>query len=232
MAPKIPSTIQCNSPEDLDRELRPIREILALEETEETWDKISNGILLLTAVVKGGACSFPKDLVASIKLLSRPINRSILSERSRLSGTAVDLIAELATGLQHTFEPLLPLFLPQLLALATRSSKLSISRAKICILAVLENTQLPSILGHLHVAVTDKSVSLRIVATESVLACMNCFNPPDLETQARAEDIEAVIRTTARDANADVRRGSRKIFEAYKILLPGRVDAYVSTHVS
>jgi len=75
--------------------------------------------------------------------------------------------------------------------------------------------------------VSDKSLSLRLIATELVLACMNCFNPPDLETVQRAEDIEGVIRTTATDASAEVRKCSRNVFEAYKILLPGRLDKCV-----
>lgn len=56
---------------------------------------------------------------------------------------------------------------------------------------------------------------------------MNCFNPPDLEKDARARDIEAVIRATARDAQAEIRAVSKKIFEAYKLLLPNRIDRYV-----
>jgi hypothetical protein len=39
--------------------------------------------------------------------------------------------------------------------------------------------------------------------------------------------VEDVIRATARDASADVRKLSRKVFEAYKALLPERVDKYV-----
>ena len=56
------------------------------------------------------------------------------------------------------------------------------------------------------------------------MACLNCYNPPDLEVPARAEDVEAVIKATARDSSADVRKSSRKVFEAYKILLPTRVN--------
>jgi hypothetical protein len=58
---------------------------------------------------------------------------------------------------------------------------------------------------------------------------MNCFNPPDLEKEGRAQDIESAIRLAARDASADVRKISRKVFEAYKVLLPSRVDGYVHT---
>jgi hypothetical protein len=94
-------------------------------------------------------------------------------------------------------------------------------------LTIIETTQLPSILSYLLLSLQDKAMSMRLTAMESVLACLNCFNPPDIEKEARALDIENAIRATARDANADVRRTSRKVFEAYKVLLPGRVERYV-----
>lgn len=62
---------------------------------------------------------------------------------------------------------------------------------------------------------------------EAVLACMNCFNPPDLENEGRAQLIEMALRKTARDSSAEVRRVTRKVFDAYKVLLPGRVEKYV-----
>ena len=72
-------------------------------------------------------------------------------------------------------------------------------------------------------SVKDKSVSLRLAAAETLMLCMKSFNPPDLEKESRAREIEAVIRSTAVDASADVRKVSKKIFEAYKILLPNRL---------
>ena len=61
----------------------------------------------------------------------------------------------------------------------------------------------------------------------SMLLCLKSFNPPDLEKESRAKEIEATIRATAVDANADVRKVARKIFDAYKILLPRRVQRCV-----
>ena len=70
-------------------------------------------------------------------------------------------------------------------------------------------------------------MSLRLAAAEVMLLCLKSFNPPDLEKESRAKEIEATIRATAVDANADVRKVARKIFDAYKILLPRRVQRYV-----
>ncbi|EGO00202.1 hypothetical protein SERLA73DRAFT_26207, partial [Serpula lacrymans var. lacrymans S7.3] len=167
---------------------------------------------------------FPPELIAGLRSLSRPLTNSMNSERTRLSGTAIELIGAVATGLGSSFEPLLPLFLPTLLNLCTRANKVFTTRARSCILITIESTQLPSILPYLAESLGSKSVSLRLAAAESVLGCLNCFNPPDLEKESRARLVEEVIRATAKDASADVRKISKKVFEAYKTLMPSRVD--------
>ncbi|KDQ57562.1 hypothetical protein JAAARDRAFT_193867 [Jaapia argillacea MUCL 33604] len=228
MAPRIPTTIPCDSATTLEHELISIRSTLVLPETEESWDKIAGGVSRLIALCRGGACDFPTSLVSAIRELSRPLTTSLSSERSRLSGTAIDLVGVMAAGLSLSFEPLLPIFLPTILTLCTKPNKLAVTRARACLSTIIDSTRLPAILPFLLGAVKDKSASLRLTATESVLACMNCFNPPDLEREARARDIEAVIRTTATDASADVRKASRRVFEAYKIVLPLRVDQFTA----
>ena len=78
----------------------------------------------------------------------------------------------------------------------------------------------------------DKSVTLRLIATEGILACVNSLSPPELEKEARATAIEGAIRTTATDAAADVRKVARLVFDAYSVLLPARVPAYVSHYIT
>lgn len=92
---------------------------------------------------------------------------------------------------------------------------------------IIEHTRLPAIMPYLVDALRDKSVSLRLSAAEAVLACLNTFDPVDLAKDSRAREIETVIKATIKDANADVRQVSRKVFEAYNILVPDRVDAWV-----
>ncbi|KAL5485491.1 hypothetical protein ACEPAI_8133 [Sanghuangporus weigelae] len=228
MAPKIPSVISCSSPALLEYELSEVRAGLEIMETEDSWDKILNALLRLNAIVIGSAADYPSQLIAACKGFVRPLINSLTSERSRLSGAATDVLTSLVTHLQRTFEALIPHFVPTLLTLAARSNKIFIARAKACLLAIVENCQSPAILPLLRHAISDKSVALRLTVVDLVVACLNCFNPPDLEAPYRAEDIEVVIRATARDPNADIRKSSRKAFEAYKILFPSRVDAFVA----
>ncbi|KAG2150616.1 clasp N terminal-domain-containing protein [Suillus clintonianus] len=219
---------KCSSPAILNAELEAVRGKVSLEETEESWDKIEQGIVQLTQCCNNGGCDFATEMVAGIRSLSRPINHAMNSERSRLSGSTIELVNALLAGLGPSFEPLVSLFMPTLLGLCGRTNKVFTSRAKACILAVIENTQLPSILPYLAESLNQKSAFLRSVAAEGVLACLNCFNPPDIEKDTRARLIEDVIKLTARDASADVRRAGKMIFEAYKALLPDRVESFIA----
>ena len=205
-------------------ELERTRASLSLAETEETWDAISNALLRVIALSKGGACDFPTTLTSSIRSIYRAITSAAASERSRLSATALECMAALAVGLGPSFDPLVPLFIPALLSLCSRPNKVFISRAKATIQTIIDQTQLISLLPYFAGALRDKSVTLRLIAIESLLACVQSFNPPDLEKDSRARDVENAIRLTATDASADVRRVSRQVFDAYKILLPERVE--------
>ena len=167
-------------------------------------------------------------MVSGIRSVSRPLNSALNSERSRLSGAAVELLTVLATGLGSSFDPLVSHFVPTLLALCGRSNKVFTSRARACILAIVQHTRLPSLLPYLTDLANHKSVSPRLTAAEAILACLNCFNPPDLEKETRARVVEDFIKLTARDASADVRKASKEVFKAYKTLMPARVDRYVN----
>ncbi|RPD78590.1 hypothetical protein L226DRAFT_610474 [Lentinus tigrinus ALCF2SS1-7] len=227
MPPKAPLTsIECYTLSHLHDELASIQDALSVTETEETWDSIANALSRFAALCNGNANNYPDDLVATFRSLARPITSAINSERTRLSGTATDLVTTAVTALGSAFEPLIPHYLPTLFTLCTRTNKVFLNRAKACIAALVEYTQGPMIIHYAAEAIKDKSVSLRLAAAETLMLCMKSYNPPDLEKESRAKEIEAVIRSTAVDASADVRKVSKKIFEAYKILLPKRLRSF------
>ncbi|KAI0358606.1 hypothetical protein OH77DRAFT_1502451, partial [Trametes cingulata] len=227
MPAKAPITsIECASLSHLHNELASVQDALSCTETEDTWEAIARALSRFAALCNGNGATYPADLVAALRASSRPINSVLNSERTRLSGTATDFIATAVGALGRAFEPLVPHYLPTLLTLCTRANKVFVTRAKECIHAVIEHTQSPSILHYLAESVKDKSVSLRLASAEAVMLCLNSFNPPDLEKEQRAKEVEAIIRVSAVDANADVRKVARKVFDAYKILLPGRVQSF------
>ena len=179
----------------------------------------------LTELCSHGGCTWRAQMVAGMRSLSKQLNNSLKSERSRLSGSVIELLTVVSTGLGPAFDPLVSLFMPSLLGLCARTNKVSASWAKACITAIINHTKSPSILPHLAESVHHASGPLRLVAAEGVLACMNCFILPDNTTHL----IESVIKSASRDACEDVRTAGKKILEAYKALSPQRAGKLIST---
>ncbi|KAF8158481.1 clasp N terminal-domain-containing protein [Crassisporium funariophilum] len=214
---------------DVKYRLDNLRSDINQEETEDNWERITKAIVSFVAICeKGGYEAAPGEVVNALRNSHRQLTSAMNSERTRLCGAAIDLFISAAAGLGGDFEQLLTLFMPTLLALCGRTNKVVINRARTCIFTIIESTQLASVLPYFLQNLKDKSVGLRLVIAEGTLACLNSCNPPDLEKESRAREVEAIIRGTARDANADVRKVSRKIFECYKILLPGRVESFTA----
>ena len=68
---------------------------------------------------------------------------------------------------------------------------------------------------------------MRLAAAEAALACLNTCDPEELVKGVRQGEIESIIKATIQDPNGDIRKTSRKMFEAYTILNPDRIDTYV-----
>ncbi|KAF7793767.1 hypothetical protein EIP86_004888 [Pleurotus ostreatoroseus] len=223
-----PTSLRPLSPNTLEHEMIRIRDALAIKESEDSWDTIAKGVQALTNLVGRGADNIPHDILLTLRSLSHPINSAVLSERSRLSAAAVELLTTSATELGSAFDSLLPVFLPTLLSLCARTNKVFISRARTCIVAIIQSTQSPLILSYLCRSMKDKSNTLRLIIAECALACLNSFNPPDLQKEARSREIELLIKWAATDANAEVRKYGKQMYEAYQILLPERVESFTA----
>ncbi|KAJ3749197.1 clasp N-terminal domain-containing protein [Lentinula detonsa] len=195
-----------------------IRSDISLQETEDSWEKICRSILSFSQLIRASAGNSSQDII----IIARD---AMKSERTRLSGPATDLIATMASELGTDFEPLLHLFFPTLLLLCARTSKVVVGRARNCIMSIIETTQLVVVMSYLTQSIRDKSVSLRTVAAEGTLACLNSLNPPDLAKEERTKEIEGLIRVSIRDANAEVRKIGKQIYQAYELLLPIRAES-------
>ena len=62
---------------------------------------------------------------------------------------------------------------------------------------------------------------------EALLTYLGCLNRSEFRIRSYVDDIELIIRVASRDASADVRKTSKKVFEVYKTLSPSRIDEYV-----
>ena len=213
--------------QDLNYHFATIEEHLVLSESEDTWDKLTSAIMRLKSLSENGAAEFPSELTSLMRGVARPLINCVNSERSKLSGVSLELFASLAQSLQSSFAPLIPVFFPALLSQCMRSNKVFSARGKACVIEIIGSTRLPGILTYILSSVKDKSIAMRLAAAEAALACLNACDPEELVKGVRQGEIESIIKATIQDANGDIRKTSRKMFEAYTILNPDRIDTYV-----
>ncbi|KAL0071039.1 hypothetical protein AAF712_001597 [Marasmius tenuissimus] len=207
------------------QQLATLRPKITLPETEESWDNIARSVSSLTVLIRDG---MPDEIIDALREFSRNITNALRSERTRLCGPAMELISAVSSELGMSFEPLLPIYFPVLLNLCARTNKVIGNRARATVFSVIENTQLPAVIPYLFQNIKDKSTTLRLVAAESTITCLTGFDPAELQKESRSQDIEAIIKATSRDANADVRKAGKRAFNAYKVILPNRVEKFVT----
>lgn len=210
--------------QDLNYHFATVEEHLALPESEETWDKLALSLARLKSLSDNGAAEFPSEFTLLIRGVARPLINCLNSERSKLSGVSLELFASLSQSLQSSFAPLIPVFMPTLLSQCMRSNKVFSARGKACVIEIIGSTRLPGIITYVLNSVKDKSPIMRLAAAEAALACLNACDPEELVKGVRQGEIETIIKATIQDANGDIRKTSRKIFEAYTILNPDRID--------
>ena len=150
------------------------------------------------------------------------------SERTRLSAAALECITAIGPRIGLAFDPLVPLFIPHILRLSTRSNKVYVTRSQASMGLILNYCHIPSIMPQLLVACKEsKIVTGRAVAIDGILRCLNKWDWVQKDVRSKVGDVEEAIKITGRDKDAKIRQSSRKVFEAYKIMFPERVDEYV-----
>lgn len=147
----------------------------------------------------------------------------MLSERTKLSGTAADVVNSVAPRLAERFESLVPIIVPTLLQICARTNKVALARAKKCLLLIAKHCRLPSLLPLLREGARDKAQTLRIVAVECSLLLLESQESKE-RIGKRVADVETIIRGAATDSNPEVRQWSKKVFELYVARWPERVE--------
>lgn len=156
------------------------------------------------------------------------------TERTRLSGTTLDLLSSL-TRLSTHFAALLPSYLPPLLRLLCRTNKLYISRTLASLQSIIKNTKLPSILDYI---VSEwrgeggKSASYRIGVSELILIMLGggggeLVIEKELLEHKWLDELEWCIRTGATDKEVKVRAITKSVWDVYIREWPERIPSFV-----
>ncbi|CAG8609025.1 161_t:CDS:2, partial [Dentiscutata heterogama] len=221
------SEIKVESAAQLENEIKKIQETFQVKETEHTWQLFDDALKRLVSLSRGGAINYEKIFISGIKSLRQPILDSILTERTRLSGTATELVEEIGKVLGPKFDTLVESFVPAILKLCTRANKIFIGRAQKCMMTIIRECHVPNLIPKFKEALQGQSKILRTCASEFVLASIEVNDVGNLNNYIA--DLERIIREGAIDSAPAVRATSKKIFEIYKVKFDLRLEEFVNT---
>lgn len=219
--PKVEERVVIGSAQDLQYHFDSLLPALHLTETEDSWQKIEKSLVKLEVITKSGGYKYD-GFPLLFKSVAQPIINSLLSERTKLSGTAADLLNSVAPRLAERFEALVHVFAPPLLLICARTNKVALVRAKKCLLLIAKHCKLPSLLPHLREGAKDKSQTLRMVSVEVTLMLLEAIECRE-KIGRRVADLEVIVRGTATDRDPEVRQWCKRVFEVYVDRWPERV---------
>ncbi|CAH7685857.1 clasp N terminal-domain-containing protein [Phakopsora pachyrhizi] len=230
---------QITSVDQIIKEFELLKAALLQEETEDTWEKIDSSLKRFIGVVRGGGCDYPEEFMKRWKEtdIVRGMVNSMLTERTRLSGTALDLMG-CTVRLRSYWESAVPFYVPTIIKLLGRASKIYVTRASTTLNSLVKGTKSVAFIPYLVDGVSEKSLSMRLGCAEALLCCLNSILEPDDEPQRlnktrshldvlgkRINDIEKVIKTGGRDRDPKVRAVFKQIWELYQQNWPNRADS-------
>ncbi|KAJ1808177.1 hypothetical protein LPJ75_004636, partial [Coemansia sp. RSA 2598] len=197
---------------------------LDVVEHEETWQRIDDALKGLVSLVKAGATKF-ETFVPTMKPAVKFINSAILSERTRLSGTALMLVEEMSRMMETRFTPLSDLIFPSAMKTCGRANKVFVTRGLKCLTTVITYSHLPEQTPRICDAViTDVNKAVRSSAAKLLMSIVSCCTVPELTQHLPI--VEKAIAAGVVDANPDARTTARQSYEIYIKRFSDRVEAF------
>ncbi|OZJ01870.1 hypothetical protein BZG36_05272 [Bifiguratus adelaidae] len=229
MATVVYKVTKLPSQSDFDRELRRLETLFAQKESELTWDSFENALKSLTDWVKHGVVKYP-GFPSALKTLRTPIVDSMLTERTRLSGAAIELTQTLSSHMLSDFEPWAEYFVPPVLELCKRTNKLFVLRGTACLKVMVKEAKSSTAITQscaIFLTKPTQSKTLKTAALDAIAVGFGTLKASELEIHR--EKFEAVIQKAAIDAAPEVRTLARTIYNSYKTTFPQHHAKYIDT---
>ncbi|KAJ1741751.1 hypothetical protein LPJ55_003414 [Coemansia sp. RSA 990] len=215
---------KCDNSSDFEAKFRSLLAKLDVAEGEETWQQIDTALKNLTLLVKAGATTFDTFL-PTIKQAIKPINTSVLSERTRLSASALGLIEELSRQMDTRFQALSEQLFGTTMKLCGRANKVFITRGVNCLTTVITYSHVPEQTPLVCNAIlSDPSKTMRASAAKLLMSLVSCCTVPELNSHMAL--VEKAIAAGIVDANPDARTTARQTYEIFVKRFSDRVEQF------
>ncbi|CAJ0753706.1 11897_t:CDS:2 [Entrophospora sp. SA101] len=185
-------------------EVKNILELFQEKESETNWRNFERALIRLIEKTQ---------YISGIKSLKQPIQNSILTERTKLSGTATELVEEISKSLGPNFDSLAKLFVPNILKLCNRTNKLFGTRAYKCSETIIKVSKLSSLIPKFREAMQSQS---KLLKTNVAKLTLTILEEDVTGLENHIVDLEWIIHLGVIDSTLEVRTASKKSFEVYK----------------
>ncbi|CAJ0751179.1 7867_t:CDS:2 [Entrophospora sp. SA101] len=206
-------------------EVKNTLELFQEKESESNWEKFDKAFKQLIEITREGISDYEKPFISGIKSLKQPIQNSILTDRTRLSGTATEFVEEISNALGPKFDLLAELFVPNILKICSRTNKLFVARAQKCLETIIRKSKLFSLLPRFKEAIQSQNKQLKTSIAELTLTILET-DVTGLEDYI--EDVESIVCQGIMDSTPAVRTASKKSFEIYKLKFDSRVEEFIA----
>ncbi|KNE58533.1 hypothetical protein AMAG_04100 [Allomyces macrogynus ATCC 38327] len=209
---------------DAQRHLDAIAADIAVKETEQTWEKMDAAIRKLKDLVP--SCS-SAQMAPFVRQNKARIEACLKTDRTRLSGSACELVLALAqSGSQQTASAC-ELFVPALLALTSRTNRIFIQRSQAALQAVVAAGNPDHFVMRVCNEAKNKAKTTRLAVVEAVKVLITSHDADRIEQFCDA--LEGCLKATVDDSAVDVRQAARSAIEMYRVKLPNRSDRLLSS---
>ncbi|KAJ2824330.1 hypothetical protein GGI24_003438, partial [Coemansia furcata] len=209
---------------DFEVKFRTLLTKLDVVEGEETWGQIDTALKGLISLVQAGATKF-ETFVPTMKQAVKHINSAIISERTRLSGTALTLVEEMAKQMETRFTPLCDMVFPSAMKTCGRANKVFVTRGVNSLTTVITYSHVPEQTPRIcDAASTDPNKTVRASAAKLLMAIVSCCTVPELTPHLAL--VEGAIASGVVDANPDARTTARQSYEIYIKRFAARVELF------
>ncbi|CAH1768779.1 20786_t:CDS:2 [Entrophospora sp. SA101] len=207
-------------------EVKNILELFQEKESETNWRNFERALIQLIEITREGVSHYETEYISGIKSLKQPIQNSILTERTKLSGTATELVEEISKSLGPNFDSLAELFVPNILKLCNRTNKLFGTRAYKCLETIIKISKLSSLIPKFREAMQSQS---KLLKTNVAKLTLTILEEDVTGLENHIVDLEWIIHLGVIDSTLEVRTASKKSFEVYKSRFSSRVDEFVAS---
>ena len=148
----------------------------------------------------------------------------MLSDRGRLSGTAIDLVQTFSKRLGDNFQPLIPVYLDTLIKLSGRPNKVVLKRAEQCLATIIQSCHHPAILFELRRGLTDEAATCRRGCAIAYERALCEWTEKSVWTEKSLNCFGEALKRMAKDKDVEVRATSKRIWARFQLTFPERIE--------